>query len=68
MQPVRRSEHLFVVRVWREPSQAAPPGQWRGAVEHVSTGQRIYFASLAELNQFMLVQMDVAAMEPPPAP
>ncbi len=45
--------HVFVVRVWREDSQANPGGQWRGSVEHVPTGQRIYFASLEILLEFI---------------
>ncbi len=45
--------HVFVVRVWREASQANPGGQWRGSVEHVPTGQRIYFASLEALLEFI---------------
>jgi hypothetical protein len=62
-----RPEHLFVVRVWQEPSVAAPPGQWRGSVEHVPSGQRTYFVSLHELNEFMLRQLDLAALDSPEA-
>ncbi len=44
--------HLFIVRVWPEPagSRAWP---WRGSVEHVSSGQRLYFSALADLNDFI---------------
>jgi hypothetical protein len=53
-----RPQHLFVVRLWQEPSRAAPPGQWRGSVEHVPSGERIYFCALADLAGFIARQMD----------
>jgi hypothetical protein len=46
-------QHLFVVRLWQEPSHAAPPGQWRGSVEHVPSRERIYFVALVELDRFI---------------
>jgi hypothetical protein len=45
--------HLFIVRLWREDSQLAPGGQWRGSVEHVPSGQRIHFVSLETLMGFI---------------
>ncbi len=45
--------HLFIVRVWREESQATPGGQWRGSVEHVPSGQRVHFVSLDALTAFV---------------
>ncbi len=45
--------HLFIVRIWREDSQAAPGGQWRGSVEQVPSGQRIHFVSLDALTEFI---------------
>jgi hypothetical protein len=47
-----RPNHLFVVRLWREP-QALTPGPWRGSVEHIPTGQRLYFVSLIDLADFI---------------
>ena len=64
-----RSQHLFVVRMWQEPSRAAPPGQWRGSVEHVPTGQRICFAALGDLTGFIDQQIDAGSQpEGWPAP
>ncbi len=56
MGTARGGEHLFVVRFWHE----GPPdsGQWRGLVVHVTSGESRYFASLADLMEFMLVQRD----------
>jgi hypothetical protein len=45
--------HLFIVRIWHEESQLTPGGQWRGSVEHVPSGQRIYFAALETLTEFI---------------
>jgi hypothetical protein len=56
MTTLERSQHLFIVRVWCEPSNEEPPGQWRGSVEHVASGQRIYFASMNDLTQFITSQ------------
>ena len=47
----RRREHRFVVRLWFE--GANERGQWRGSVEHVDTGQRVYFASLSDMTEFI---------------
>ena len=55
--PPPEDRHLFIVRVWREDSQAEPGGQWRGSVEHVPSGQRIHFVSLDALMEFMRIYM-----------
>jgi hypothetical protein len=44
---------LFIVRMWREDSQAAPGGQWRGSIEHAPSGQRAHFVSLDALAEFV---------------
>jgi hypothetical protein len=58
-----RPQHLFVVRLWQEPSQTAPPGQWRGSAKHVASGEYVYFVALADLTGFIAQQI-----EPPQAP
>ena len=55
-----RPQHLFVVRLWQEPSRAAPPGQWRGSVEHVPSGERLHFAALGDLTGFISRQIQPA--------
>jgi hypothetical protein len=52
-----RPQHLFVVRLWAEQSVSAPV-QWRGSVEHVASGQRFYFTSLADMNDFIALQLN----------
>ena len=55
--PADRAEHLFVVRMWQERSDGAPPGQWRGSVQHVPSGERAYFMQFTDLNEFMRSQL-----------
>jgi len=52
-----RIEHLFVVRVWQEPTASAP-AHWRGSVEHIGSAQRVYFESLNDLNDFIALRMN----------
>lgn len=52
-----RAQHLFIVRIWREPSDVLNAEEWRGQVEHVASGQRRYFTHLEDLDQFILQQM-----------
>lgn len=54
----QRSQHLFVVRTWRETSDVVPADQWRGSVEHVPTGQRLHFSTLGQLMQFVATCTD----------
>ncbi len=45
-------DHLFIVRLWREAAEP-PAWPWRGSVEHVPSGQRLHFSTLADLTDFM---------------
>ncbi len=58
-----RSEHLFIVRVWQEPAQIQA-GTWRGSIEHVSSGQRLYFTSFNDLNDFIRWRLVRTEQEP----
>ena len=58
--PFGRAEHLFIVRVWQEPSQAAP-AHWRGSIEHVPSAQRLYFESLDDLTDFIALRVNTLA-------
>jgi hypothetical protein len=58
-----RSQQLFVVRLWQEPCSADVARSLRGSVEHVASGQRLYFAALSAMNAFV-----AAYLEEPPCP
>jgi hypothetical protein len=51
-----RTEHAFLVRVWREAGDASVSADWRGSVEHLSTKQRRYFRDFADLCAFIVTQ------------
>ena len=50
-----RLQHLFVVRLWSEAAQI-PQVPLRGSVEHIPTGQKIYFTSLDDLADFIALK------------
>jgi hypothetical protein len=59
---------VFIVRIWIEPREI--PGQkpeWRGYIEHVASGERRSFRSLAEITRFIaphLEQLGASAATP----
>lgn len=55
-------QHLFTVRLWAE-TNATALTQWRGLVEHIATGQKFYFTSLGDMQDFIALQL--AASEKP---
>jgi len=38
--------------MWRE-ADALHGGQWRGCIDHVASGRRLFFANLAEIIDFI---------------
>jgi hypothetical protein len=45
---------VFVVRIWREPREIEQaPVIWRGVVEHISSGSKLYFENLEEIIRFI---------------
>lgn len=57
-------QYLFVVRIWRESDSEQSP-VWRGMVEHVPFGQRMYFTSLNDLSDFIALRLG-KLLEPGP--
>jgi hypothetical protein len=62
MDPLEPGSQSFVVKVWLE-AEAAPGERtiWRGNVTHVGSGERRYFADLADLPALIAPYLD-----PPP--
>lgn len=52
MQPARKRDDVFVVRIWSEPSQAEQVV--RGRVEHIGSGRDRYVANFGDLRDFIL--------------
>lgn len=54
MKPFCEETHSFILRCWREPTERKETAPvWRGEVEHVHTGKRLYFKTFEELETFL---------------
>jgi hypothetical protein len=51
---MKRAEHLFVVRIWREAT--AGHAAWRGSVKDVESDQRVDFSKFADLVDFIALR------------
>ena len=51
----RRVEHVFLVRMWLE--RGATASQWRGSVQHVASGRRLFVGSPGEVSDFITLQL-----------
>ena len=58
---MERREHRFVVHVWFE-SAGHAEGQWRGEIDHVGHGRRLYFSSLGDLIDFIKIRLGEPAV------
>ncbi|MFZ5879135.1 MAG: hypothetical protein ACOY0R_07185 [Chloroflexota bacterium] len=54
-----RRHSIFLVRIWREPSRLAPPGEWRGTLRRLNEPQEKFFKSAEDLWRH-LVQLEEA--------
>ncbi len=50
---------VFIVRIWceRGDADAAAMPEWRGSVEHMESGQRVFFRHLEAVADFMKVHL-----------
>jgi hypothetical protein len=50
---------VFIVRFWWEPgaSSARTPGEWRGSVELLLSGEQSYFRSLSGMAEIIQAQL-----------
>jgi hypothetical protein len=50
----RGEAHSFIVRIWYEADESHAEGvTWRGSVDHVSSGRRLYFDELGAFLRFL---------------
>jgi len=48
------TSHTFIARFWLEPREIKDAKPiWRGVVEHVASGQRLYLEDLDEIKTFI---------------
>lgn len=45
----KRRETTYLLRIWQEPSDLAPPGEWRGVLRSLDGQQEWLFKSAQEL-------------------
>jgi hypothetical protein len=56
----------FIVRIWCESGDSgAASGEWRGSIEHVSSGQRIFFRDLGAIGRFMKPHLEQLGIDTP---
>ncbi len=50
-------ELVFVVRLWVQGGDASGQGEWRGAIQDVTSGQRFYVAGTRDIADFIDARM-----------
>lgn len=50
----RRREITYILRIWQEPSEISPPGEWRGVLRSLDGSQERLFKSAHELWQLLI--------------
>ena len=59
MKLIKDSTHAFIVRIWIEhPDVNNAEPVWRGVIEQVSDGQRVYFQRLEAISAFFAKYLD----------
>ena len=54
MNSFEANSHSFILRFWVEPREIKDDRPvWRGVVEHVSTGKKMYLKNLEEIKVFI---------------
>jgi hypothetical protein len=59
--------HSFVVRIWNDAADAdKSSATWRGSIDHVASGKRIYFRDLQKMMRFIQDSAGVQSASPFP--
>ena len=57
---MKKDTHSFIVRVWTEDSDNnGAPVTWRGSIDHVGQGERMYFYDLEGIVRFIRDQIGI---------
>jgi hypothetical protein len=63
METLDERSYTFVVRIWAEPRDlAGAVPAWRGSVDDIQTGARLYFGTLGELSDYLRRQSGMTAI------
>lgn len=62
MRPIDERSFTYVVKIWEERRDlvGAEP-TWRGSVDNVQTGVRVYFGTLIELSDYLFRECGMTA-------
>jgi hypothetical protein len=61
-QPVKTEGHAFIIRIWRQKAGGAEKNSvWRGSIDHVGAGERLYFSDLAAIDRFIQDRTEIGA-------
>jgi hypothetical protein len=65
MSSLEKRSHTYVIKIWEERRDLVGSRPiWRGSVDDVQTGQRVYFSSLLQLNDYLQSWSGMAADRP----
>lgn len=63
MRPIDERTFTYVVKIWEERRDVAGAERtWRGSVDNVQTGDRLYFGTLLELSDYLRRESGMAAI------
>jgi hypothetical protein len=61
MQPEKQGPLTFIIRLWREKNDGKT--DWRGSVDHVQSGERVYFQAISSLLEIITRKADDSSLE-----
>ena len=59
----QRKTASYLIRVWQEPSQWQPPGEWRVSAHPLEGGGEVFFKSAADLWRYLTNEKDDSHVE-----
>jgi hypothetical protein len=64
VQALEGTTNSFIVTIRSLPGKVGSRQEWRGAVEHAQSRERIYFVHLSRLNEFIVAHSDIVLRSP----
>jgi hypothetical protein len=65
---VEKETHSFIVRIWDAgDTKSKDSPVWRGSIDYVGSGKRLYFYDLSSIVRFICEQVTVSTGRPVPA-
>jgi len=62
---IEEPTHAFILRIWVEHSEEYPAEPvWRGVMQHVVSGERVYFARIDEVGKHLMAYLESIGIKP----